>query len=232
MKQFKPSSTSYEKPSDIQISPELKEVQSMMPMSQEDYQRLKASIEKDGLRENLKGYQDKTGTFYLLSGWNRLEIAKELGWKTVPIDVIEGPESQEERKLYAISENLDRRHLTSEQKRELVRFYLRLNPEESDREVSKKTGVSHPTVSKLREEEISRGKIFHVEKKDSLGRKVGKKKLPKTSQNQSSKTSRSSLVILPKERLKDLKNEKKRLEGELKRIEKEIKTLESKVKKT
>ncbi|MCZ8348185.1 MAG: hypothetical protein O9346_17375 [Leptospiraceae bacterium] len=240
MKEFKISSTSFEKPSEIKISPELEDVQRLMPMSEEDYQRLKESIQSYGkLREHLKGYQDKTGTFFLLSGWNRLKIASELEFKTIPCDIVEGLETPEERKQYAISENLDRRQLTTEQKRELVKFFLRLNPENSDREISKKVGVSHPTVSKIREDEISRGKIYHVDKKDSLGRKVGKKisrgEIPhvekqtsKTSQNQNREVSKSSPTQTKQDRIKALKMEKKRLEKELDKVEKELKKLEAK----
>jgi hypothetical protein len=230
MNDFKISSTAYEKPSDIKISPELEEVQEMMPMSNEDYNRLKESIQTYGkLREHLKGYQDKkTGTLFLLSGWNRLKIASELNFESVPFDVVEGLENETERKKYAISENLDRRQLTTEQKRELVKYFLRLNPEKSDREISTKVGVSHPTVSKLREKEISRGKIYHVEKKDSLGRKVGEKpnKNPvKTPQNEPSKDSKSSPTQDKAERIKELKTEKKRLENLLKEVEQELKKL-------
>jgi len=72
--------------SEVKISSELETVQKLMPISQEDYNRLKQSIERDGkIREPLKGYQDKVGNFFLLSGWTRLKIASELGFKTVPV---------------------------------------------------------------------------------------------------------------------------------------------------
>lgn len=228
--------------SEIKISPELETVQKLMPISQEDYDRLKKSIERDGkIREPLKGYQDKVGNFFLLSGWTRLKIASELGFKVVPVDYIEGLDTKERRESFAISENLDRRHLTTEQKRELVKYFLKLNPEKSDREISKQTGVSHPTVSKIREEEISRGKIFHVEKTDSLGRKVGNKKtrseIPnvknnpsKTSQNQSSKVPKGKSTIDPKKRIRELVSEIKTLETELNKKRKELQKLVSKAK--
>lgn len=238
MKELKISSTSYEKPGDIEISPELKTVQIMMPMSDDDYARLKESIESYGkLRENLKGYQDqRTGTFFLLSGWNRLKIATELGWKTVPIDVVEGLENETERKQYAISENLDRRQLTTEQKRELTKYFLKLNPEKSNLEISKKVGVSDKTVNSARKELESRSEIPNVEKKDSLGRKVGKKisrgeiphvekSTPKTSQNQNREVSKPSPNLSKVDEIKALKSEKKRLEKELKEVDKKLKKL-------
>ena len=217
--------------SEVKISSELETVQKLMPISQEDYNRLKQSIERDGkIREPLKGYQDKVGNFFLLSGWTRLKIASELGFKTVPVDFIEGLDSKEKRESFAISENLDRRHLTTEQKRELVKYFLKLNPEKSDREISKQTGVSHPTISKIREDEISRGKIYHVEKKDSLGRKVGdKKSVKKTSQSslkQSSKVSKGKVSNDSRTRIKELKAEIKTLETELGKKKKELAKLQ------
>ena len=217
--------------SEVKISSELETVQKLMPISQEDYNRLKQSIERDGkIREPLKGYQDKVGNFFLLSGWTRLKIASELGFKTVPVDFIEGLDSKEKRESFAISENLDRRHLTTEQKRELVKYFLKLNPEKSDREISKQTGVSHPTISKIREDEISRGKIYHVEKKDSLGRKVGdKKSVKKTSQSslkQSSKVSKGKVSLDSRTRIKELKAEIKTLETELGKKKKELAKLQ------
>ena len=228
--------------SEIKISPELETVQKLMPISQEDYDRLKQSIERDGkIREPLKGYQDKVGNFFLLSGWTRLKIAKELGFKIVPVDFIEGLDSKEKRESFAISENLDRRHLTTELKRELVKYFLKLNPEKSDREMSKKTGMSDKTINKIREDLESRSEIPNVGKRDSLGRKVGEKKArsefpnvknkpSKISQNQSSKVSKGKVSIDPKIRIKELKSEIKTLETELKGKKKELQKLEKKSK--
>lgn len=228
--------------SEIKISPELETVQKLMPISQEDYDRLKQSIERDGkIREPLKGYQDKVGTFFLLSGWTRLKIARELGFKTVPVDYIEGLDTKENRESFAISENLDRRHLTTEQKRELVKYFLKLNPEKSDRQLAKETGVSDKTVNKIRENLKSRSEIPNVDKADSLGRKVGDKKtrseIPnvknnpsKTSQNQSSKVPKGKSTIDPKIRIRELKSEIKTLETELKERRKELQKLEKKSK--
>ena len=231
MKDFKISSTAYEKPSDIKISPELEEVQEMMPMANEDYNRLKESIQTYGkLREHLKGYQDKkTGTLFLLSGWNRLKIASELNFESVPFDVVEGLENETERKKYAISENLDRRQLTTEQKRELVKYFLRLNPEKSNREISDKVGVDHKTVSTQREKLESTGEIPQLEKttgKDGKERPKNQlKNSSNPSQNPPSKDSKPSKPPSKAERIKELKTEKKRLENLLKEVEQELKKL-------
>lgn len=221
--------------SEIKISPELETVQKLMPISQEDYNRLKQSIERDGkIREPLKGYQDKVGNFFLLSGWTRLKIASELGFKTVPVDFIEGLDTKEKRESFAISENLDRRHLTTEQKRELVKYFLKLNPEKSDREISKQTGVDHKTVSTNREILESTGEIPQFNEtvgKDGKSRPRKTKKSPsKTSQNQSSKVSKGKVSIDPKIRIKELKSEIKTLETELKEKKKELQKLETKTK--
>ena len=46
--------------------------------------------------------------------------------------------------------NIARRHLTSEQKRGLIREQLKATPEQSDRQIAQALGVSHPTVSAQR----------------------------------------------------------------------------------
>jgi hypothetical protein len=43
-----------------------------------------------------------------------------------------------------------RRHLTPEQKREIIRKLLKASQEKSDRQVAKLAGVSHPHVGKVR----------------------------------------------------------------------------------
>jgi ParB-like chromosome segregation protein Spo0J len=143
----------------IEISPELKMVQDFMPISNDDYQRLKASIAKDGLRDPVKGYHGADGRFMLLSGLNRLKACRELGLDTVLTELVDISES--ERQDFAISENLDRRHFTSEQKRDVVKLLLKSNPEMSDRQISGKAGVSDKTVKPIRQELEGRAEIPH-----------------------------------------------------------------------
>lgn len=157
----------------IEISKELKEVQTLMEISKEDRERLKESIRLNGIRDPLKGY-DLKGKFQLLSGWTRLEIGKELGIEKVSIVTISGNSSKEYSE-FAISENFDRRQLSNEQKRKLIEYKLRINPEKSDRQIGRETNSDNKTVSKKRKEMESQGEIEKVTRKDSKGRNVGEK---------------------------------------------------------
>jgi len=198
-----------------QIHPALQKVQSLMPTDKEDRDRLKASIEKNGIRDPLKViYSEDDGEPYLISGWTRLKIASELGLQTVPILPVNPQEDPED---YAISENLDRRQLTLEQKRILAGYLLKKNPEKSDRQIAKESGISHPTVTKIREE--SRGKIYHVSqtqggkpsnKKDSLGRKVGEKPIPKPT------------VKKLRDEIAGLKKQRAQIDAQIKKLEDQL----------
>ncbi|MBP6738386.1 MAG: ParB N-terminal domain-containing protein [Leptospiraceae bacterium] len=158
--------------SEIFISPELEETQKYMPISKEDREALKESIRVNGIREPLKVY-DKKGKYFLLAGLNRLEIARELEIKTVWVELWEG--KKEEYRDFTIQDNLERRHFTNKQKIALVNYYLEKEPEKSDNAISKQTGTDSKTVTKVRKELISRGKIMNVQKFDSKGRKVGER---------------------------------------------------------
>jgi hypothetical protein len=72
---------------------------------------------------------------------------------------------------YVISANIHRRHLTAEQKRELIANVLKVQPNVSDRAIANITKVDHKTVAPIRAEMEGRGEIPHVETRtDSKGR--------------------------------------------------------------
>jgi hypothetical protein len=73
---------------------------------------------------------------------------------------------------YVIAANLHRRHLTAEQKRDLIAKLLKAKPETSDRVIAKQTKADHKTVGKARSKLEGRGEIPHVERRtDTKGRK-------------------------------------------------------------
>jgi hypothetical protein len=73
---------------------------------------------------------------------------------------------------YVLSANIHRRHLTAEQKNELIGKLLKARPEMSDRHIAAIAKRDHKTVGKKRTEMKSRGEIPHVEKRtDTKGRK-------------------------------------------------------------
>lgn len=156
----------------VVMSLELEEVQSLMPIDPVDRENLKKDIEKNGLREPLKVYR-KGREFHLLAGFNRLEICKELKKEKIEVEILNIPEDQ--RKQFAIDDNLNRRHLTPEQKRELIKYFLKADSTQSNRTIAKKTGSSKDTVKNQRKILESGGEISHVTIKGADGKEYTKK---------------------------------------------------------
>jgi hypothetical protein len=91
---------------------------------------------------------------------------------------------------YVISANIRRRHLTAEQKRELIAKLIKSTPEKSDRAIAKTAKVDHKTVGAVRGNLEARGEVPHVAtRKDAKGRrqparKPERHKVPTESQKQ------------------------------------------------
>ncbi|HOF35049.1 MAG TPA: hypothetical protein PK624_13625 [Spirochaetota bacterium] len=172
-KQFKTKSIQPMNPSQLRMSVELEEVQHLMPMSADDRDRLRKDIEKSGeIRDAIKVYYDKDDNCCILGGYNRWQIALELGWSTVPVEIMNMP--AEERRMFVVMDNLARRHLTREQKTKIVEMFLKETPAVSDRTIAKKVGVDHKTVSAVRGKMVSTGEIPQLEKREGADGKTRK----------------------------------------------------------
>lgn len=91
--------------------------------SEEDYQRLKDSIARNGFddADPIKVNEDMV----VLDGHTRLQIAKELGLEWV-YTIVKESEDHYSEKLYIINTNLDQRHLTKGQRIELGKKLLEI----------------------------------------------------------------------------------------------------------
>jgi hypothetical protein len=70
-----------------------------------------------------------------------------------------------------LSLNIHRRHLTAEQKRELIAMLLKAKPEQSNRTIAKQVKADDKTVASVRREMEARSEIPNVDKRtDSSGR--------------------------------------------------------------
>jgi ParB-like chromosome segregation protein Spo0J len=76
---------------------------------------------------------------------------------------------------YVISANLHRRHLTSEQKRDLIAKVLKAKPEASNRQIAKQVKAHHTTVGTVRAEMESTGEISQLDKTTGADGKKRKK---------------------------------------------------------
>ena len=80
---------------------------------------------------------------------------------------------------YVLSANMHRRHLTGEQKRELIAKVLKAQPGSSNRKIAALTKVDDKTVGAVREKLEGSAEIPHVDKRqDSKGRQQPARKPP------------------------------------------------------
>jgi hypothetical protein len=98
----------------------------------------------------------------IIDGNYRKAIADELGYDCP--EIVQGDLTEEEKRTLARALNLARRHLTQEQKRQLVADQLRETPDRSNRWVGKQMGVHHATVAAVRAEMVATGQIIQLER--------------------------------------------------------------------
>ena len=116
---------------------------------------------------------------FALDGINRLDAMERAGLQLIdehePTDpftslfyahAITKYESDTDPYAYVISANIHRRHLTAEQKRDLIAKLIKATPEKSDRQIAKTVKVDHKTVASVRAEKEGRGEIPHVGNQD------------------------------------------------------------------
>src|SRR5215831_2648870 len=79
---------------------------------------------------------------------------------------------------YVISANIHRRHLTTEQKRDLIAKLIKATPEKSDLQIAKTVKASPTTVGTVRAKMEARGDVSKLEtRRDTKGRKQPAKKI-------------------------------------------------------
>jgi hypothetical protein len=144
-------------------------------MEGEEFDALVADIKAHGLREDIDLFEDK-----ILDGRNRYRACLAAG--VVPRCRVSTYRVHHDPAAYVISRNIRRRHLTAEQKRDLIAKLLKAQPEKSDRQIAKQAKVDHHKVGKIRKEVEATGEVSPVEKRvgaDGKARKQpAKKKQP------------------------------------------------------
>jgi ParB-like chromosome segregation protein Spo0J len=128
-------------------------------LDSETYAGLKAKIAVNGVQVPVA--KDEEG--YILDGFARAKIAKELGYKC-PSVTVEGL-SEKEKQSQVRASNLARRHLDHAATREIIADELKENPDRSNRWIAKSLGVDHKTVGSVRSPTGATGEIsqFHRE---------------------------------------------------------------------
>lgn len=128
------------------------------PLPYEQFVGLRDSIALNGVLQPI--IVDSDGPVRkIIDGNYRKQIAAELGYDCPEI-VHDGLDTDDEKRTLARALNLARRHLTQEQKRELISDQLRETPGKTNRVVAKALGVHHATVAAVRAELEAVGQII------------------------------------------------------------------------
>jgi ParB-like chromosome segregation protein Spo0J len=132
-----------------------------------EFDELVADIKANGLQQPIILYEDK-----ILDGRNRYRACCAAGVKP-KYQIINTFAFRFDTALtYVISANLRRRHLTAEQKREVIEKLLKADPEKSDRQVARLIGASPTTIGKVRKEREATGDVSKVDTStDTKGRR-------------------------------------------------------------
>jgi hypothetical protein len=156
-----------------------------------EFDKLVADIKANGLREKIDLYEGK-----IVDGRNRyrallrLDInrsaddkqffRKALYAHSAGGEIAAHEQSNDDKvRAYIISRNIHRRHLTAEQRRDLIAKLVQAQPEKSDRAIGKMAKADGKTVAAVRAEQEERAEIPHVEKRiDTKGRKQPAAKKP------------------------------------------------------
>jgi ParB-like chromosome segregation protein Spo0J len=122
---------------------------------------------------------DQHGAIHLNKSWNgKTWLAYE-----TPFELLARHRDGDDPYALALSLNLHRRHLTTEQKRELIAKLLKAKPEQSDRQIANQIKASPTTVGKIRKESEDAGDVSKLDTRtDTKGREQ-----PSTKPKQSAK---------------------------------------------
>ena len=131
--------------------------QTMPPLTVEELAQLEASVLANGIQVPVLVDEHDVP----IDGHNRLALAQKHGLEC-PRIVREGLTEREKIEL-SISLNIDRRHLTREQKRELIATSIAAAPELTDREHARRTGASPTTVGAVRAKLEESGEVSKLD---------------------------------------------------------------------
>jgi hypothetical protein len=160
-------------------------------MSEPELRELGEDIKKNGLTSPIVLWQaDPKAPEQLLDGRNRLDAIELVTGKPVEIgapslmagddflapDRVVTLDKSVEPYAYVISANIHRRHLTAEQKRELIAKLLKATPEKSNRQIAETVKADHKTVASVRAEKESIGEIPQLKERTGKDGKTRKRR--------------------------------------------------------
>ena len=142
-------------------------------MEGEAFDALVADINQYGLREPIWLYEKK-----ILDGRNRYRACSKVG---INPEVRYFSGTRAEAMAFVISANIHRRHLTFEEKQDLIATLIKADPAKSDRQIAKIAKVSPTSVGKERKKVEQKDDVSTVDtRKDTKGRRQPASKTRKT----------------------------------------------------
>jgi hypothetical protein len=145
-------------------------------MTPDELKVLGEDIIKNGLCERVAVIDGPDGKPVLIDGRNRLDAMELVGQQFTLEVVAMRLRCQEHSQdfdpyAYVTSINLHRRHLTAEQKRDLIAKLIKATPEKSNRQIAETVKVSPTTVGTVRAELEATGDVSKLDTRtDSQGR--------------------------------------------------------------
>ncbi len=127
--------------------------QALPPLSPDEYSELERSILDNGVMVPIIVDEHDV----VIDGHHRQKIAKHHNLP-LPTETRAGFTDAEKRSL-ALELNIARRHLTREQRRALVAESIKADPQLSDREHGRRTGVHNETAAAVRKELVTAGVV-------------------------------------------------------------------------
>jgi len=153
------------------------------PISVEDFDRLVADIKANGLHQRIVRYQGK-----ILDGNNRYRACSLAGIEPTFADFT-GIDADAQR--YVISANIHRRHLSPDQRREIIAKLLQADPNKSDRTIAATVKVDNKTVAAVRGRMEATEEIPQLDKTTGADGKTRKRKAGKPKGKGSGKGSKA-----------------------------------------
>jgi len=127
-----------------------------------EWDELVKDVQARGIQQPIT-VSTRTGEAVIVDGHQRARAAREAGLASVPA-VESHFEDEREETLALVMANVRRRHLTREERRQVIAQMLKLYPGKSNRQHAESLGVDHKTVKVQRKEMESTGEIPQLEK--------------------------------------------------------------------
>jgi ParB-like chromosome segregation protein Spo0J len=138
------------------------------PISDDDFSKLVADIKANGLHQRIVRYQGK-----ILDGNNRYRACSLAGIEPTFVD-FSGTDAHAQS--YVISANIHRRHLSPDQRRDIIAMLLKADPTKSNRQIADTAKASHHTVEDVRAKLEATGQLAQLDKTTGADGKTRKRK--------------------------------------------------------